>query len=203
MNCSRILATLFFAVLFTFFALPAQAHKMNVFSWAGGQQVYGEAFFSGGRKAKNVPVHVQDRKTRTSLLTTQTDEAGKFQFTPPQQAVQQKLDLLISVDSGDGHRGEWLLTADEYLSPDNAPSSDPQKKARLAASEGLDVEMIREIVRQELKRELVPIKQHLAEGREKKVNPRDILGGIGCIIGLAGILAWFQSKKKKKTSADR
>ncbi|MCW5201923.1 hypothetical protein VU10_02290 [Desulfobulbus sp. US1] len=203
MNRSRILATLFFAVLFTFFALPAQAHKMNVFSWAGDQYIYGEAFFSGGRKAKNVPVHVQDSETRTSLLTTQTDEEGKFQFTPPQQAVQQKLSLLISVDSGDGHRGEWLLTADEYLSPDNAPSSALQKDRPTA--EVLDIEAIRKIVQQELQRELIPIKQHLTEGREKKISPRDILGGVGCIIGLAGILAWFQSNKKnkKKNSADR
>ncbi|MCI5137103.1 MAG: hypothetical protein D3922_01515, partial [Candidatus Electrothrix sp. AR1] len=84
MNRSPILATLLFTVLFAFFALPAQAHKMNVFSWAGDQQIYGEAFFSGGRKAKNVPVHVQNSETRTSLLTTQTDDEGKFQFTPPQ-----------------------------------------------------------------------------------------------------------------------
>ncbi|MCI5125509.1 MAG: hypothetical protein D3925_13800 [Candidatus Electrothrix sp. AR5] len=203
MNRSRLLTALLFTALFSFFALPAQAHKMNVFSWADNQQIYGEAFFSGGRKVKNVQVHVQASETRTSLLTTQTDEEGKFQFTPPQQAVQQKLGLLISVDSGDGHRGEWLLTADEYLAPDNPSLPAPQKDQ--SATEGLDVEAIHEIVRQELKRELAPIKQHLAEGREKKVNPRDILGGIGCIIGLAGILAWFQSnkKKKKKTSADR
>ncbi|MDU9048024.1 MAG: hypothetical protein Q3M30_04190 [Candidatus Electrothrix sp. Rat3] len=173
---------------------------MSVFSWAGDQQIYGEAFFSGGRKVKNIPVHVQNNETQTTLLTTQTDDKGKFQFSPPQQAVQQKLDLLITVDSGDGHRGEWLLTADEYLLTDDAPLSAPQKDRPTA--EGFDVETVREIVRQELKRELVPIKRHLAEGSEKKVNPRDILGGVGCIIGLAGIFAWFQSKKKKKTSTD-
>ena len=200
MSRSRLLTAFLFAVLFSFFSLPAQAHKMNLFSWADDQQIYGEAFFSGGRKAKDVPVHVQDAESLASFLTTQTDEKGKFQFTPPQQAVQQKMDLLISADSGDGHRGEWLLTADEYLSPDNVHLSATQKDQPTA--EGLDAEAVRKIVRQELNKGLLPIKRHL-EGREKKVNPRDVLGGVGCIIGLAGILAWFQSKKKKKTSANR
>jgi nickel transport protein len=202
MNRSRILTSLLLAVLFLFFALPAHAHKLNVFSWAGDRQIYGETFFNGGRKAKNITVHVQDVETHTSLLTTQTDDEGKFQFTPPQQAVQQKLDLLISVNSGDGHRGEWLLTADEYLSPDDVRSSVPQKDR--ATKGGLDVETVREIVRQELARKLVPIKRHLAERKEKKVNIRDIIGGIGCIIGLAALFAWIQSnnKKKKKTSTE-
>jgi len=200
MNQPRTLIALLFAVLYSFIALPAQAHKMNVFSWAGDQQIYGEAFFSGGRKAKNITVHVQNSETQTTLLTTQTDEEGKFQFTPPQQAVQQKLDLLITVNTGDGHRGEWLLTADEYLSPDDAPLSAPQKDQPTV--EDFDMEAVRATVRQELDRELVPIKRELAEAREKKISPRDILGGVGCIVGLAGILAWFQSKKKKKISTN-
>ncbi len=200
MNQPRTLIALLFAVLYSCFALPAQAHKMNVFSWAGDQQIYGEAFFSGGRKAKNITVHVQNSETQTTLLTTQTDEEGKFQFTPPQQAVQQKLDLLITAETGDGHRGEWLLAADEYLPADNTPSVVSQEEQPTVGN--FDMEAVREIVRQELNKELVPIKRHLAEGREKKVNPQDILGGIGYIIGLAGILAWFKSKKKKKTSTD-
>ncbi|MGB5685305.1 MAG: hypothetical protein WBM35_05810 [Candidatus Electrothrix sp.] len=191
-----------FAVLFSAFTLPAQAHKLNVFSWADDQRIYGEAFFNGGRKAKNITVDIRNVATQTSLLTTQTDDEGKFQFTPPQQAAQQKMDLLIAADSGDGHRGEWLLVADEYLSPgDPLPTSSvPQKDQAFAG--GLDVEIVRKIVRQELNRELVPIKRHLAERSGKKVNLRDIIGGIGCIIGLAGLLAWFQaSQKKKKTTS--
>ena len=197
MNRFRLLTAFLFAVFLSSFTLPAHAHKLNVFSWTGDQQIYGEAFFNGGRKAKNITVAVQDVATHTSLLTTHTDDEGKFQFTPPQQAVQQKLDLLISADSGDGHRGEWLLTADEYLSPSDAPSLSAPQKDRPATA-GLDMETVREIVRQELNRELVPIKRHLAERNEKKVNPRDILGGIGCIIGLAGLLAWFQANKKRR-----
>ncbi len=204
MNWSRFLVALLVAVLFLLSSLPAQAHKLNVFCWTGEQQVYGEAFFSGGRKAKNVPVNVQDAKSLAALLTIQTDDKGTFQFTPSQQVVEQKLDLLITVETGDGHRGEWLLTVNEYLPAASDPTRTAQspviKSAQESAAESVDRATVRAIVRQELNRELVPIKRHLAEGREKKAGPRDILGGIGCIIGLAALLAWFQSKKKKKTS---
>ncbi|MCI5165612.1 MAG: hypothetical protein D3903_05835 [Candidatus Electrothrix sp. GM3_4] len=205
MNRPLLLTVFLFAVLFSLSisSLPAEAHKLNVFCWTGDNQVYGEAFFSGGRKAKNVPVHVQDAESHAALLTTQTDKEGKFQFTPPQQAVQQELDLLVTVNTGDGHRGEWLLTADEYLLTGSVPAPTEQPSIK-SATESVDMEsetvrtIARTIVRQELDRELVPIKRELAEAREKKVNPRDILGGIGCIIGLAALFGWIQSNKKKK-----
>lgn len=172
MNRSRILTALLFAVLFSFFTLPAEAHKLNVFCWAGDTEVYGEVFFSGGRKAKNVVVHVQDAKTHTLLLTTRTDEEGKFQFVPPQQAVQQKQGLLITVETGDGHRGEWPLAADEYLLTESVPPPTEQLPIKESATASVDMETVRVIVqvivRQELERELLPIKRELAEAREKR-----------------------------------
>ena len=204
MNWLRILIKNVIATISTLFilvALPAHAHKLNVFSWTGDNQVYGEAFFSGGRKAKNIPVHIQNAESLSSLLTTRTDEEGKFQFALPQQAVQQKTDLLITVDTGDGHRGEWLLTTDEYLpAAADSPRAAQQSPEEKSAAESMTPETLRAIVRQELARELAPVKRSLAEGREKKITLRDILGGIGCIIGLAGILAWFQAKKKNSTA---
>jgi nickel transport protein len=194
----QVITTL--SVFFVFAALPAHAHKLNVFSWAGDKQIYGEAFFNGGRKAKNITIQVQDAKSDALILTTQTDKEGKFQFSPPQQALQQKLDLRIIANSGDGHRGEWLLTADEYLVPDSPPLAPAVEKSQ--AGEKVEIQTIRQIIRQELARELTPIKQQLAEGHENKARSRDIIGGIGWIIGLAGLLAWIQSNKKKKKSAD-
>ncbi|WPD24872.1 MAG: hypothetical protein SD837_09955 [Candidatus Electrothrix scaldis] len=190
-----------FVVLICLFSLltasPARAHKLNIFSWAEGDQIYGEAFFSGGRKAKNITIQVQNAQSDTVLLSVETDREGKFQFPPPQKAIEQKADLRIIANSGDGHRGEWLLTADEYLLPD-ASTNSPVVEANQGT---LDVKTVREIVRQELTRELTPIKQQLAEAREKKVRPRDIVGGIGCIIGLAALFAWIQSNKKKKKNS--
>jgi len=51
------------------------------------------------------------------------------------------------------------------------------------------------VVEKIIVRELIPIKRKLAEGSEQKLTLRDILGGLGYIFGLAGIAAYFQSKK--------
>ncbi len=228
MNRPPSLTVLFFTVRFTVlftllslsFTQQAQSHKLNVFCWSGDQQIYGETYFSGGRKAKNVPVHVQDAKSLVLLFTTKTDQQGKFQFAPPQQAVEQKSDLLISVNAGDGHRGEWLLTADEYLpastaeasvsSAQSAPSevsevsevpdaaSSPQDTKQLNI-DNIDMESIRAMIRQEVNKELLPVKRKLAESQDKKPSIQNVLLGIGCIIGFTGILAWFQEKKKNKS----
>ncbi len=191
---TSVIVSLLLLLLVSF---PAHAHKLNVFSWAGDRQIYGEAFFNGGRKAKKITVRIQDAESHSLLLTTRTDEQGKFVFTVPQEAAQQRIDLLISADSGDGHRGEWLLEADEYLIPEPSASSDLGSESTTELSTALiNTEAVRKIVRQELERELLPIKQDLAERQGKKARPQDILGGIGCIIGLAALLAWFQGKKK-------
>ncbi|MCI5141316.1 MAG: hypothetical protein D3909_06230 [Candidatus Electrothrix sp. ATG1] len=199
-SCKALLIIIFFLLT----ALPAHAHKLNVFSWADDKAIYGEAFFSGGRKAKNISVQVQDVASHTVLLTTQTDDKGNFQFTPPQQAVQQQLDVLIIADSGDGHRGEWRLDAGEYLSvkkTENAPPSGSEERQEQAAGTVVDIHTVRKIVRQELEKELAPIKRKLAETQKKEVRLQDIIGGIGCILGMAGILAWFRSKQKEKKRA--
>jgi nickel transport protein len=180
---------------------PAEAHKLNIFAWPVGEVIYGEAVFSGGRKAKNVKITVQDVQSHTILLETHSDNQGEFNFALPEQAAKKQLDLLIVADSGDGHRGEWLLTATEYFA--RSATSDLLSGPVVAqAKTGLIAEQaVRRIVQEELNRELAPVKQALAEGREKKIDPRDIAGGIGCILGIAGLFAWIQTKKKKNTKA--
>ncbi|MCW5211834.1 hypothetical protein VU04_02865 [Desulfobulbus sp. TB] len=211
MNRPPSLKALFFTVFFTVlsvlslsFTQQAEAHKLNIFCWTSDQQIYGETFFSGGRKAKNVSVHVQDAKSLSQLLTTTTDQKGRFQFVPPQQAIAQKLDLLISVNTGDGHRGEWFLAAGEYLlatseaSASSAPSEVSNAASSLQATEQLhiDMESMRAIIQQEVDKKLLPVKRKLAEAQREKPSVQNILVGISCIIGLTGILAWFQEKKK-------
>ncbi len=179
--------------------LPASAHKMNVFAWAGDELIYGEAKFSGGRAAKDITIKVEDAQSGTGLLTTRTDGQGKFQFPPPEQAVRKQLDLLIIADAEDGHRAEWPLPAEEYLvasaeAEQSAASSDSTRPV----TAGLDEAQIRRIVQDEVNRQLAHVRQALAEERGRKIAPQDILGGIGCIIGLAGLFAWLRSRKQQQ-----
>ncbi|XOF34503.1 MAG: hypothetical protein ACL93V_04205 [Candidatus Electrothrix sp. YB6] len=203
----RILTIFRPAILLVLLLAPllASAHKMNVFAWAEDQLIYGEAKFSGGRGAKNITVTVEDAASGAVLLTTRTDGQGKFQFSPPAQTVEKQPDLLIIADAGDGHRAEWPLAAEEYLVASSAAADHPAKSSTAGSggrtqpvTAGPDEAQIRRIVREEVNRQLAPVRQALAEEQQRKIAPQDILGGIGCIIGLAGLFAWLRSRKKQK-----
>ena len=48
-----------------------------------------------------------------------------------------------------------------------------------------------------LERQLAPIKEMLTELTIHRTSPTDIIGGIGYILGIFGLWAYFQSKRKK------
>ena len=199
------------SILLVFFSLllpiTANAHKVRVFAWPEGGKIYGETAFSGDRKPKNVEITVLDADSDAVLLTTRTDEQGKFSFTIPEQAVQDRMDLVVVINAGQGHRGEWPLPADEYLSlytssDLNAEESAPvelQSPRPVDQSQAglIDEQLLRTIVEEELENKLAPLRQKLAEINEDKPDLRDIIGGIGYILGMAGIIAWIKSKKQQ------
>ncbi len=206
----RILSILFLCSIFVFLPLTASAHKLRIFAWPEGDMIYGETAFSGDRKPKNVVVTVQDGASHTVLLTTRTDEQGKFNFTVPQKAVEEHLDLLLVVTAGEGHRGEWPLPAAEYLlliaptkvadvneSTPTVTINTSSPSADTANEVLIDEQLLRRIVEEELEKKLTPLRRILAESKDSSPGLRDILGGIGYILGLAGLLAWIKANKQK------
>jgi nickel transport protein len=208
---TRILTILFLFSIYVFLPLTANAHKLRIFAWPEGDIIYGETAFSGDRKPKNAEITIQDAASHTILLTTRTDEQGKFNFTVPQKAVVEHLDLLLVVNAGEGHRGEWPMEAAEYLTlastPDIAGVKEstptvaqdiPSSSADTSNAVLIDEQLLRRIVDEELEKKLTPLRRILAESKDSSPGLRDILGGIGYILGLAGILAWLQAKKQRK-----
>ncbi len=192
----------------------AQAHKLSVFAWPEGGEIRGEVKFNGGRKAKNIQIAVQNAADQAVLAETVCDENGAFRFPLPEQALTAKPDLLIVANSGEGHRGEWRLAATEYTpavpagavstgstataaAAAAASSPEPAQPQAAAPSAGLSEEQLRRIVAEEMNRSLSPVRQSIAESLDPEPTLRDILGGIGWLIGLAGLAAWAQSRRSK------
>lgn len=187
------LALFALALFFLLPLAPAHAHKLNIFAWSTKDAIQGEAIFSGGKKAKHTNITVKNLKNQSVLLETLSDTQGEFHFVVPEQALQEQVDLLVVGNAGEGHQGEWLLPAAEYRTSkaEKTPLLTPQEE-----NVHVDEELIRGIVAEEINRELSPIRQALAESQEHKPTLRDVLGGIGWIIGLAGLFTWFHNNKK-------
>jgi nickel transport protein len=187
---------------------PALAHRVLVFAYAEGDTIHTESTFVPDTPVRQGKILVQNRKTGQVLLTGQTDDQGKFSFKIPAEAVAQKMDLNIVVEAAMGHRGEWLLKADSYLtgaSPGKtaaaaaAPGSAPTSAVPGTKAANLDRQRLEEALNKALERQLAPIKEKLTELTIHRTSLSDIIGGIGYILGLFGLWAYFQSKRMKNS----
>lgn len=187
------------AVMALGLVLPAAAHKTIVFAWVDGDTVYTQSKFAGGRKVKDAAVEVFDAQGNR-LLQGKTDDRGEFSFKIPQKA-----DMRIVVSAGTGHRGEWVLSAEEVS---DLPPPSPAPTERAPASEevapqpvsvsGTSSAEIQAAVEKALDKKLKPILKMLADARNQGPSIHDIVGGIGYILGLVGLGAYINSRKKKK-----
>ncbi len=179
-----------FLSCFFFLPLQAQAHKIHVFAWISGDTVTVESNFSGNQPLINGNVTVKNNKSGAVLLQGIGDEKGIFTFAVPAKAKEEATDLLILVSGSEGHQSEWLIPAKEYLSGKNTLSA-PENPA------GLDSAQLKQMLEELLDQKLAPIKRSLAESKQDKPGFRDIMGGIGYLLGLAGLVAWLKNRPEK------
>ncbi len=198
--------------LFIFaFEKPVLAHNVIVFAWIEGDTVYTESKFSGGRKAKNALVEVFNTEG-SKLLEGRTDGQGEFSFKVPG-----KTGMRIVLQGGMGHRGEWTIPAEEVVGEESTSGNDSHLKEEVVIdihnaddqktmdrdvvpSSSLTSEDIEAAVERAVDKKLTPIitKLNKSLNPDKKTTLQDILGGIGYIIGLIGIGAYFNSRKREK-----
>ena len=150
-------------------ACPASAHNIHVFAYAEGSMIKGEGSLGGGKKAKNAEVEMINNADGTIILTTRTDDHGLFAFPLDAVGQQKPIDILIVLNGGPGHRAEWLLKAEDFVSSDQQNNdSTPVDSASSNNSSGASYP---------------PLK--------------NIISGILCIIGLGALLAYTASRRKK------
>lgn len=193
---------LLIVTLFSAWAFPVLAHQVRIFAYAEGGFIVGETAFSGGRVPKNAEIIVRDAAGSGILATCRTDGNGRFRFAVPEAARRDRLDLRIVVNGGEGHRGEWLLTADEYLAAGKSGAVNSGGREGATVVDGRSgpagflpgEERLRRIVEEAVDKKLGPVKEMLARNRNREAGFRDILGGIGYLVGIAGIIAYFRAR---------
>lgn len=94
-------------LLVVLLALPALAHKVNLFAYAEGGKVYTESYFPDGRPVEGGKVLVFDRGD-SKLLEGTTDKEGFFNFKIPKVD-----DLRIVIEATMGHKNDFTLKKSE------------------------------------------------------------------------------------------
>jgi nickel transport protein len=173
--------------------VSAQAHKVNLFAFAEGNEVFVEGYFADGKKPKFCEVIVYDSGDKP-VITGKTNEEGQFSFVIPVPG-----DMRIRLDAGEGHVADYLLAADETVQDSGMPAA-PQVAEVGNESDGpgmagqdqsgTDVVMVRKAVGQALR----PVMRALDELKQRRTIS-DILGGIGIIMGVGGLLLYFKARK--------
>jgi nickel transport protein len=172
------------------------AHKVIIFAYVEGDIVYTESYFSDGKKCMDSKIEVFNNRG-DKLLEGLTNGEGEFSFEVPSEDG----DLKIVLTAGMGHRAEYSISADEIRGSVGLTKEEPEEPVSLISPETslVDLKEIQSIIEDTLDEKLKPIMREMIEikkSQEDKISPTEIIGGIGYIIGIFGIIAYFLSRKR-------
>ena len=200
------------------FSATVFAHKVMVFAWVDGDTVHTRSKFSGGKKAINADILVYNTDNEL-LLQGKTDQKGEFSFQIPART-----DMRIVLNASMGHKAEWKISFDEITGdPASAQAksdpkksdpkkSDPKKSDQEKSghssnesaaglqhcSTSFTKEEIRNIIEKTLDRKLDPVIKMLADSYASGPEAKDIIGGIGYIVGLVGLALYFSNRASNR-----
>ena len=172
------------------------AHKVNIFAYVEGEKIYTESYFNDGKKCINSKIEVFDNQGN-KLLEGLTDKEGEFSF----EVLLEDGDLKIVLTASMGHRAEYSISADEIRGSTGLIKEENEEPVSIVSPETslVDLKEIQSIIEDTLDEKLKPIMREMREikkSQEVKISPTEIIGGIGYIIGIFGIVAYFLSRKK-------
>jgi nickel transport protein len=188
-----------FAIFILVFLCPAfvLAHSMEAFATVEGKTIQGKANFHDGTPVSNADVIAFDA-LGGEIGRTKTDDQGKFSL-----AARFRCDHRLLIDTGDGHGAEYTILAKTL--PDDLPPHGAAvvsaEQSHVHSSRDLgnshDSALIREIHAD------VDALQDQLDQYEHRIRFRDILGGIGFIVGLAGLAYgyYFRGLLRNKTQS--
>jgi nickel transport protein len=183
---------MFLIVLFLS-AVPADAHKLNIFVYSEADMIKGETYFNDGAPVMNSPVTLLDQN-RKVLAETKSGEDGTFSFDLPKDVSF----VTVRVNGGMGHMGSMSLKISP--SPDiraKAPNTKVKEKDTETDTFSLSRADLETIINQAVDRHTDPLLHELASIRKELSKPdlTEILGGIGYIAGLTGFALWVRSRR--------
>ncbi len=187
-------------------ATPAEAHKLKVFATAEGGVVSGYAYFFGGGRAMETRVTVTDPRGRT-LIELRTDAEGTFRFD-----TKQRQDYRITVDSGDGHVTSTTISAADLPEPSvMADVADMTLRPKVAEAAvvpppaepepPMTAPDVATLVEAAIAHQIRPLREQV-DAWNDRILVHDVLGGLGYILGLAGLAYGLTARRRTKAGPD-
>ncbi|MBW2366961.1 MAG: hypothetical protein JRH15_03645 [Deltaproteobacteria bacterium] len=162
--------------------------------------MFTESKLSGGKRVVGGSISVYN-SSKTVLVEGKTNDQGKFSFKLPE-----KPPLVVELNAGMGHMAKWTIQPED-VEEESAPRANPPNiitadtgeptSKPIAGAAPLTADELAALIETVLDRKLKPIKYMLADTRHKAPSLSEIVGGIGYIIGLVGIAAYFRNRKSK------
>lgn len=176
---------LFAGIVMTALCVSAHAHRLNLFATASNGVIAGNAYFSDGKPAKGLAVQAV-APDGTLLGQTNTNDEGRFEYKPLSLGGA----VTLKTVSGDGHAAEFTVSAAELS---GAPVA-PERLTTAETTAGAAVGGIERIVDEAVSRQVRPLREQL-DAFEHEVRIRDVIGGIGYIVGAVGLVALLKSRR--------
>ncbi len=175
---------------------------MHLFAEGDGTVVRGKAYFRGGSPAADAQVTAFDPEGR-KLGAARTDARGEF--TLPATV---RCDHRLLVATADGHGAEFRVPAEE-LSPSLPPPGGdgaaaehaepidglPAAPAEVTAAHAAFGPVADELAA--LRSQVSSLREELLQ-YERRTRLRDALGGIGYILGLAGVGFYVAARRAER-----
>jgi nickel transport protein len=187
-----LMARVFLLVLAAVLSAPgAFGHGVQLSVQVENTDILGTAYLSRNNPVRDGQVRLLSAGDEELLEQSQTDQKGQFRLTVPTSAMEQKLDLLLVVDAGAGHRARHTIPASALRTdePKEQAPTDSQHSAHLTE------EQVLRVVESAVQRQLEPLYEQLADNH-RHVHASDVLAGIGYLVGIAGLMAWARSKRQ-------
>lgn len=170
----------------------AEAHLLKLFAYVEGTHIHGSAYFAGGSGVAGASITVSDANDQL-LAQLKTDPQGAFSYN-----VTTAGEYRLQVDTGEGHRATWRIQSTEFgLSPATTEVSpvSADKNGDLKPDEtALPYAKLATLIEQAVARQIGPLREALQRSQDR-ARLSDILGGIGFIVGLAGLALWWRSRR--------
>ena len=168
----------------------AEAHRLKLFATLEDGTISGYAFFVGSGRAQDADLRITDANGK-EVAALRTDAKGAYSWKAPSVQTYR-----LVANTGDGHVADTTIDAKRFtgLSADAPDAADEDESAPAGSISAAQIERI---VDAAVARQMRPLIEAY-EAAEGRTRFNDIMGGIGMIIGLAGLSLWAQARRREK-----